>query len=236
MHYSHLDQQIMAALLRYLAQPGDRHFTRLYRLIEKHPQLNRNQRQHYHQELFKEAVQEAWLILYQRNLQHLLHKLEIESTAIAPENATKIVTAIIKHLNRLIRNKNVDLYRKETYSHALSREFPLSLNYAPTSENGDRLEYLELLASSEDLWENCYANEKRDRIFAIINDPQWQAEHPRNRPQFNLAAFLDCKYQEMTYQAIAKKLEVTFGYVASHGQRKFQPILKKLLQDLEEDL
>ncbi|MGB2926452.1 MAG: hypothetical protein WBB82_14210 [Limnothrix sp.] len=114
MFITHSNQEILAALLRYSNQPSDRHFERLYRLINQHPKLNRNQRNRYRQEIFEEAVQEAWLIFYRKNLKALLKKLEVEGTAIVPENATIIVTCLVKHLNRLIRNKNVDLYRKET--------------------------------------------------------------------------------------------------------------------------
>ncbi|OKH17127.1 hypothetical protein [[Limnothrix rosea] IAM M-220] len=109
-----LNQEIIVALVHYQQNSGDRHFTRLYRLINQHPQLNRNQSKRYHPELFQEAVQEAWLVFYRKNLRNLLNKLETQGTAIAPENAAIIVIRIIKELNILIRNKNVDLWRKET--------------------------------------------------------------------------------------------------------------------------
>jgi hypothetical protein len=114
MSQTQLDKKIIAALLRYLYDKGDRHFSQLYRLINKHPKLNRNQRKHYSQAFFEEATQEAWLVFYYKNLQTLLKKLEAQGTAIAPENANIIVTRIIKELNILIRNKNVDIWRKET--------------------------------------------------------------------------------------------------------------------------
>ncbi|NJN73349.1 MAG: hypothetical protein HC799_11355 [Limnothrix sp. RL_2_0] len=109
-----LNHKIFVALAHYQDQPSDRHFTRFYSLINQHPKLNKNQSQRYHRELFKEAVQEAWLIFYRKNLQALLKKLKSEGVAIAPENANLITSRIIQHLNLLIRNKNVDLWRKET--------------------------------------------------------------------------------------------------------------------------
>ncbi len=111
---TNLNQEIMLALLQYHKNSGDRQFTRFYRLINQHPNLNHNSGGRYLPELFKEGVQEAWLIFYCRNLSNILEKLEAEGIVIAPENATVIVNRIIQHLNLLIRNKNVDLWRKET--------------------------------------------------------------------------------------------------------------------------
>ncbi|MGB2926451.1 MAG: hypothetical protein WBB82_14205 [Limnothrix sp.] len=113
------------------------------------------------------------------------------------------------------------------------RQFKFSLNNPVGTENGDRREHLDLLASSEDLCKNCYLNELRERFQEIINSPQWQSEHPRNRPEFNLAAFLYYKYQGLSYKAIATELGVSPAYAASHWQRKFQPILCELLQDFQ---
>jgi DNA-binding CsgD family transcriptional regulator len=109
----------------------------------------------------------------------------------------------------------------------------LSLNNTLNTSDGDRLEHLDLLASSENPWENCYLEEIRERIHAIINSTEWQAEHPRNRPEFNLAVFLDYKYQGLSYRAIAEKLGVSPEYAASHWQRKFQPALCELLRDFQ---
>ncbi|OKH17128.1 sigma-70 family RNA polymerase sigma factor [[Limnothrix rosea] IAM M-220] len=110
----------------------------------------------------------------------------------------------------------------------------LSLNNTLNTPEGDRREYLDLIASSENLWETCSWEEIRERIEIIINSTEWQSHHPQNRPEFNLAIFLNYKYHGMTYQAIASKLGVSRGYVISHWQRTFRPILQELLQDLWE--
>jgi hypothetical protein len=117
-----------------------------------------------------------------------------------------------------------------------SRQSPISLNQKISNFEGESVEFINLLVSSENPINQQFQRELQERIQAVIDSPQWQQKHPRDRPNFNLSAFLSLKLQGMTYEAIGQHLGVSQGYAASHWTREFQPILRELFLDLWQEL
>jgi hypothetical protein len=115
MHQITLNKTIMAEIL-LLLRTGDRHhWEKMYHLFQQHPSLNLNRNHRYPDELFREGTQEAWATFSQAQIQKILSRCEMRGIEICLENADRLVPELVKHLNTVIRNKTIDIWRKETY-------------------------------------------------------------------------------------------------------------------------
>lgn len=111
------------------------------------------------------------------------------------------------------------------------RQSVFSLNQPINNQEGDRQEPINLLQAPEHPMDQQLKRELQEYLQQIITSEKWQHEHPKNRPNFNLSEYVRLKLLEKTNAEIAQILGISAGYVGSHYERKFQPILQELLQD-----
>lgn len=90
----------------------DRQWTQIYRLMQSHPALYRNQNHRYPDELFKEGVNMAWAKFDRAKITKILKQRKI---AISIENSDRIVSALITYFNQMAIGHTIDIWRKETY-------------------------------------------------------------------------------------------------------------------------
>jgi hemolysin-activating ACP:hemolysin acyltransferase len=112
------NQEILKSIIDLVNNKTDhkhRNWTKMYRLMQQHPKLYRNQNQRYPQELFREGANMAWASFNQRRIQEILQNLEQDGIEITLTNANRIISALILYLNRMAINQTISIWRKETY-------------------------------------------------------------------------------------------------------------------------
>lgn len=110
-----LNQEIIVAVLLFLKYPRDRYWAKMYYQIQQHPSLNQNHNNRYPDAIFQEGIQEAWATFSKSQIQKIFSRCEAQDIEIYIENSDRLVSELIKYLNTVIRNKTIDIWRKETY-------------------------------------------------------------------------------------------------------------------------
>lgn len=112
-----LNQEILEAIILVVNTKDNRHrhWTKMYKLMLKHPQLYVNQDHKFPNELFQEGFNMAWAEFNQEKIKSILYSLEKKGITISITNANTIISYLIAYLNRMTKNKTIDIWRKETY-------------------------------------------------------------------------------------------------------------------------